>query len=175
MQEDLSGKCMEFLDKQLGHVNSWLTFAEAKNAALIALNIAVIGVVFEHLSACKILAAGLSILFAASALFNLISFWPNDTSRPTKLVGGRSIDSLNLAFWGDIAAVKNQDQYLDLVISQYFPGLVIQEGCRKLFIDQASEIVINSRIAAWKYHLFKTSLLFDIIGIIIFCIWILFA
>ncbi len=175
MQENLSDKCIEFLDKQLEHINSWLTFAEAKNAALIALNITVIGVVFEQFSENKLPATILIIAFAFSALTNLISFWPNNTSRPPKHTGHRIVDSLNLAFWGDIATVEDEEQYLGLVTSQYFPSLTIEDEGRKLFTDLASEIVINSRIATWKYKLFKFSLCIDIWAFVFFCICIIIA
>lgn len=161
----------EYLEKQLNNTNYWLSFAEAKNAALVALNITLIVMIatMEVMSiTAKIVFA---IIFIASSVICLASFLPNMTNKPKKV--GKYKDDMNLLFYGDIAKIDDANAFIEAIRCKYFSGVSVEEAKSKINIDYAKEILINSEITVRKYNLFKVSLGIDVltfIGAIIFLI-----
>ncbi|MBR0429699.1 MAG: hypothetical protein IJK17_06420 [Lachnospiraceae bacterium] len=144
----------EFLEKEMDRVNSWLSFAEAKNAALIAFNVALLGVVNELPIIIK---AVLVTCILASTIICMISFWPN-------LIGG---NHFNAVYYRDIA--EYEGSYEEYISSSYLDG---EDGLKN---DLAEEIVINSRIALKKYKRFKVALAIDLLAIIVLLAGVIIA
>lgn len=156
-----------FLEKQLEKVDKWLHFAEAKNAALIAINVAIASMSFGSNTFVIYL---IRILLIISSIIALISFWPNSSSNTNKKQLILDVDGTNYLFYADIAKYSSEEQYLRLVMRDYFnenKESVFSEMC----LDYAKEILINSKIAVWKYKLFKIALCFDLasFGMMIVC------
>lgn len=150
----------DFFDKQLERVNYWLSFAEAKNAALIAFNIAVVAFVADFQKSFPLISTIIMVCFVLSCIICLISFFPKTENRPKEKKAKRKND--NLIFWGDIAFFENEGRYIECVISRYFPGNTLNGEPNKMCYDLASEIIINSRIAQYKYSCFKNAIKVDI-------------
>ena len=163
----------EFFDKQLERTNYWLSFAEAKNAALVAFNIAAIAFIAEFLKDLPCFSTVIMIVFIASSLVCLRSFLPNDTSRPKS--GPKFLPTDNLLFWKDIAYSENEEKYMEHVISRYFPSAVVDDTEKQLYTDFCSEIVINSRIAMSKYNLFTLALRIDCLGFLLSVVLLILA
>ncbi len=159
MENKSSQRLEQFLDRQLERTNYWLSFAEAKNAALLAFNIAVIAFVADFQKDFPVMSTLVMIAFIVSSLTCLCSFIPNSANRPKP--GPKYLPSDNLLFWKDIAYFEDEEKYLDRVIERYFPGDAVEIAEKSMFIDFSSEIVINSRIAMRKYDIFSLALRID--------------
>lgn len=163
----------QFLDRQLERTNYWLSFAEAKNAALLAFNIAVITFIAGFQKDLPIISTMVMFVFIVASLVCLRSFLPNDTSRPVP--GPKYLPTDNLLFWKDVAYFENEERYLDRVIKNYFPDTIVHDADRKMFIDFSSEIVINSRIARAKYKIFTLALYIDFIAFLLSVVLLILA
>lgn len=161
-----------FFEKQLERTNYWLSFAEAKNAALIAFNVAAIAFIAEFQKNFPMFSTVIMILFVVSCIICLVSFFPKAYNRPKMLKTNEQSD--NLVFWNDIAMIKDEERYIELVIDRYFSGKNLNREPNKLCYDLASEIVINSRIARSKYNCFKNALKVDVISFLL-CILLFVA
>lgn len=131
----------EHFEKQLQQTNYWLSFAEAKNAAIIVFNVTLIGLLFDSLNENHIMFLISSILFVVSCLISLYSFLPNMNSKAKNTIDEENCER-NLIFYGDIALSK-------------------------LAKDAASEVHINSQITVNKMNLFKRAAKFNGFGLII--------
>lgn len=151
----------EFLEKQLERTNYWLAFAEAKNTALIAINIALIAVLADYLSITPIIATVIEIAFVISSIICGASFCPKLS--PVKAMHGEG-QNLNLIFYGDIARCKDSNDYLDKVHNRYFVHGDANAYKIQINKDLAYEIFQNSIIAVGKYQKFKLAVIIDIIG-----------
>lgn len=172
MQNDFPEEQHSFFEKQLERTNYWLSFAEAKNAALIAFNVAMIAFLAELTTEGPVFKTILLSLFVVSCIINMISFIPNTNNRVRKMKTNGFHD--NLVFWNDIATLNDEKQYIDLVVEHYFPEMAFDVDHDKLSCDLASEIIINSKIAKRKYLLFRISLVVDILSFILFVFYIIF-
>lgn len=153
-----------FFEKQLDRVNYWLAYAEAKNAAIIALNIAIVAAFISASFTYSLYRVVLGLLFIASVV-SLISFWPLLASvifprRKNKLAE-------NYIYFGDIALVDNKENYIDFIMDSYFSGSRIKECERKLVSDFASEIIYNSRLATSKFFFSRVALILDLIALLL--------
>lgn len=164
---------IEYFEKQLDRTDKWLSFAEAKNAALIALNLAMCGVIVKWIgkpidSFCvkRLLIADLA-LFIISLLIALFSFFPNLSKTPKINSDSKKKDSnFNLIFYGDIQSFSSAEEYIRYFCLQCkYP---LSETLKRPFIDFANEIIINSQITVRKYKLFKCALNFDIFAFALF-------
>lgn len=173
MENKSSQNLEQFFDRQLERTNYWLSFAEAKNAALLAFNIAVIAFVAEFQKDHPVMSTVIMFVFIIASLVCLRSFLPNDTSRPDP--GPKFLPTDNLLFWKDIAHVEDDQKYLARVIEQYYPGTTLNDSERKMFLDFSSEIVINSRIAMAKYSLFTWALRIDFLAFFLSIILLILA
>ena len=151
-----------FFENQLERVNSWLTFAEAKNGALIAVNSGIIAVFHEIGEQLAILRAILLVMFVISSIICAISFIPNLSTQIGRSKKAKAVHfKPNLLYFGDIDKIGKADQYLQCVRNSYFPGERVES---KLIEDYADEIVINSRLTVQKYQLFKCAVVVDILA-----------
>ena len=155
MKNDLS----EHFEKQLERTNTWLSFAEAKNAALIAFNVSMIAVISDVLSDYMVLLVILVILLLISTIVALVSFMPE-----TKNVSSNEKDAQednNLLFFGDIAKCNDRTDYIEKTKKRYFLPIDPEKENENINSDLASEILINSRLTVKKYNLFKLALMID--------------
>ena len=95
-----------FLEKQLDRTNYWLSFAEAKNAALIAFNVAIIAFIAEFQEDLPIFSTVIMILSVVSTVICLISFIPITNNCTTINTHATAVtpneQKDNLIFWHDI-------------------------------------------------------------------------
>jgi len=141
----------------LSTVNTWLKFGENKNAALLAVDSAVVfGVVrlivrSDHLGYYASIYLYLGIFFlAVSGLFCLISFIPN-LEIPWLATRREVGEGDNLLFYGDVADYSPEEFLKELRRRRE------QETTKIELIEQdyAEQIIINSRIALLKYQCFN--------------------
>lgn len=107
----------EHFEKQLQQTNYWLSFAEAKNAAIIVFNVTLIGLLFDSLNENHIMFLISSILFVVSCLISLYSFLPNMNSKAKNTIDEENCER-NLIFYGDIAKIGKTEEYIKLTIKE---------------------------------------------------------
>lgn len=163
MNEDRTKLLQQILD----NVNNWLHFAEAKNAAIIAFNIAVLAaLVGSDLSkAFEPLFSAIVIGLMISIMYSILSFKPiNIKLNKTEKA---NIEE-NLIHFAYIASL-DCDEYIKKLYGYYWGETNIDVNTvPRLEIDYCKEIVENSRITMKKQYYFKISLnivLFVIMGI----------
>jgi len=152
----------------LSNVNEWLKFAEAKNAALLAANSAVVigalrladGKVFLFPLAEYYFYFFIAIV-SLGGLICLLSFVPK-LDIPWLLPTTLSKDKDNLVFYGDISGYDP---------SSYVKALHHQSGKAVKTVDPfeedlAEQVIINSRIALKKYQLFNIALWLDVTALL---------
>ena len=81
---ELYDKIETHFENQLERTNFWLSFAEAKNGAIIAINVALIAVLITIFDKAPIFCVIAISCFLASCTLGLISFIPNTKSTLTK-------------------------------------------------------------------------------------------
>lgn len=159
-------------EEQLAKVNTWLSFAEAKNGVLIGFNVAAIDIVVEHYSEYQVISTIVILLFIISGIICCVSFLPRLNSSSIKNGKSKNMGD-NLLFFGNIAELNDVNMLLDKTVERYFPTYHEEKYSNKV-IDLANEVLINSQIAKSKYSYFKKALLIDIsvfvLAIIIFII-----
>lgn len=164
----------DFLKEQLERVNYWLTFAEAKNGGLIAINIAIVAVTIQIKAFSLSLTAIICCLFLISSIISLLSFYSNLRNKiksPKKKIG--NIDELNLLFYKDVAQINNSDIYLRLLEKRY--NLAIEEKNSLIYRDFIVEIIVNSEIAVYKFNMFNKAMLVDVFSVCVFIIGFIIA
>lgn len=172
-----------FLDKEYANINHWLSFAEAKNAAVIALDTALIGIftriiVSETVSQNKCILIFIIItlfLIMISLILALFSFLPIIVSEKSLIVAAynRFINALkhdftkenkNYVFYRDIARLEKAEKYFEMLRYNYsFPYF----NNNQYLNDMAQEIYINSQVTVSKFIYFRlsTSILIGAFGI----------
>lgn len=148
-------------------VNEWLRFAETKNGALFAAN-GVIAVGIANVLAIapqinvyiRLYLLALIVFLMFSAACCILSFVPQIKIPwfvPTSKNAG-AFDSL--VFYGDIAKYECED-YLKALHKRYGNG-EIEPPITSIERDYAQQIIINSRIAMWKYQWFRVAVWFTL-------------
>lgn len=153
----------DFYEKELERVNSWLAFAEAKNGALIAANIGLLGFVYNFCDKHPIISTIALAILTGATIISLLSFFPifNNIKNKTK---SNKNDDLNLIFFRDIAKFDDADEYIKIVNNKYFN---MRPNTSKLEKDLALEIIVNSKITVSKYGLFSLALKVELFGLVI--------
>ena len=154
------------------NVNDWLKFAEAKNGVLIAFNNALVFGLFSILDSTSkplndlttqiyitclllLIASAISILsFIPQLREPILSLWNIPKAEP---------DKDNTLYFGDILKYEKED-YLELI---YKENDADTQSINKYQLQLASQIIINSKIAYFKYELFVFSSWITFIAIII--------
>ena len=172
-----------FFDKEFANINHWLSFAEAKNAAVIALDTALIGIftriiVSETVSqnnCLLIFTIMVLVLIIISLILALFSFLPIMVSGKNsilvvynKLINISEYNSIkvdkNYIFYRDIARLEKAENYLEMLTHYYgFPYFDNDQYLN----DMAQEIYINSQVTVSKFIYFRlsTSILIGAFGI----------
>lgn len=159
------GTIENYFENQFEYVYKWLSFAEAKNAALVAFNVAVLKVVNDIKDISMGLKIFILVLLIVSLIIALKSFFPDLSN---KVEDNKSVfdENKNLIFFQDIAQIPNEHILLKLVKEKYFPEKDDSYIENKYLLDLSSEILINSRITLNKYKSFRTALCIDMIAMI---------
>lgn len=170
---ELCNKIVSQFEEQLERTNYWLSFAEAKNGAIIAINVALTAGLITVFDKAPIFCAIAISVFLVSCIVSLISFIPNTKSRPDK----NEIENTgekNLLFYVDIASIGTIEEYIKLSINRYFPDEEM-DIVNELVYDLASEVLINSRITVKKYKNFKNAVKIDFIALVMTIIFLCVA
>lgn len=162
-----------FLDKEFAIINHWLSFAEAKNAAVIALDTALIGIstriivsetVFQN-NCLLIFIITVLALIIISLILALFSFLPIMVSGKNLIlvvynkfinVSRRASirEDKNYIFYRDIARLEKAENYLKMLMHNYgFPYFDKDQYLN----DMAQEIYINSQVTVSKFIYFRLS------------------
>lgn len=158
----------ELLEKVFENINSWLNFAEAKNAANIALVVAMIAAIFSLDTNWWIVC--ILVVFVMSGILSLITFIPKMGT--VFMNKNKKKQNPNLLYFGDIY-VYSGDEYLFLVYKEYIKkGKLKYDKYEK---DLADEIVYNSAVAMMKYTYFKFAVKLDIVAFVVLVVEILLS
>lgn len=164
---------VDFFEKQFDKINYWLSFAEAKNGALIALNVAIMAALISIFEVIPVLSALIIILLVISSIICLLSFMP-DLKNSCKEKNNTSTTNLNLIYFSDIYKIESVHKYIELIRRNYFQNNNVSVD-DKLIYDLANEIMINSGIAVKRYEKFKAALKIDIIALLVMIVFIIAA
>lgn len=173
----MEDKIDNLLENIFSNINSWLNFAELKNAANLTFVIACLGV-FLGEEQKNILLCIIGILFILSGLLSLISFMPN-TSNNSKGKYDSDYKYLNFNKMNDNLMYFNNikdytcETYIKQICIKYYEETTYNPTNYQL--DLTEEIIINSMITSKKYNLFKKALYFDLFGLFLFIIFIILA
>lgn len=158
----------ERLQYLLTNVNDWLKFAESKNAALLAANVAVaFGLMSQFQGKSNIpywvpiYTSIVTICFILSSGICLLSFVPK-LQIPHKPPKKKSGKKQNMVFYGHIAGLSIQD-YLSAL---YERNGLDPNKATPFEKDFAEQIIVNSDIALWKYKCFGVALTLTMVGIL---------
>jgi Family of unknown function (DUF5706) len=168
MTSDPQDAYVEMLTANLQRALDFLKFAEAKNAALLALASAWIGIVLNLDCSGKSLPIGFTIgipiaLLCAlcAGILAMVSFLPR-LHLPSFLGGKRAgPHPPNLLYFGDISTLPIK------TLEQDMPGRYLStgQGYRDEYIhDLTVQLSVNSEITMRKMHLFKWGMRFILVG-----------
>lgn len=163
----------ELLNNIFSNVNSWLNFAEAKNAANIAIVVACIAAILNFEKIDYLLAV-ICIVVIVSGICSLISFLPRVGNKLdlSQLDQQEKHDDENLLFFEDIKAYSGEE-YVKKINKLYFKKNNADVSTYQL--DLANEIVYNADIVSRKYKLFKWAVKLDIVAFSLFAVYIMCA
>ena len=165
---------VEMLETIFSNVNSWLNFAEAKNAALMAFNIVMLAVTWGSTENAgkNILFYGVNLAIVISTIIALKSFKPDKGK--CKEETGVIKENDNLLFYEDIAKYS-KESYLIALYKKYQDTVKTEDELLKREIDYADEITYNAKIIVQKYKCFKNAWYVDFIGLVGIAVLILAA
>ncbi|MCG4586313.1 hypothetical protein L0P56_12525, partial [Anaerosalibacter bizertensis] len=157
--------------------------AETKNGILLSINGLFLFRLLDGLDKQSLCNSNLNvrmiwillIIFSVAIIITLKSFFPNCSVFIFKNIGIYKNDcesSRNLIFYGDISQYDCPKLYLKDIYRHYFNINIDTENLNKYELDYAEEILINSKIAYFKYKSFKEALLLNGIGILLLLIFL---
>lgn len=147
----------ELLQRIFENVNSWLHFVEAKNAALIAFNIALMAAFVDSSLFCKCRIFGNCIIIGIclSTIVAIRSFIP--LNKEIKKVEKGDIKE-NLLHYAYIASLE-VNEYIRKLYKRYFEKNISNiSEVMQIERDYCEEIIQNSRITIRKQRYFKIGL-----------------
>lgn len=165
------------------NVNSWLSFAEAKNGALVALDVAILAGVtaLGSFDVYNCFWVFVIIAVCTSMMISLISFIPftgNKSEKFMEIIIKKDIQSAtkNYLFYTYIASYKSTDSD----IRRYLLEMASDYNERNYQVtledyDIASEIICNAKLVLRKYKLFKIALLILFFTTLALCIAVILA
>lgn len=167
----MSNDHLSFLQQTFDNTNNWLQFAEAKNAALIALDVALLAAFMSsdfsknYLFLSTVIAIGL----LTSLAFTIWSVKPINKKLEKTTLGNIDANLLHYAF----IASLNPEEYIQKLYTTYWgePNKDIN-AIPQIEKDYCEEIISNSRITIRKQKYFKLG--FYTLSITVFVIAILF-
>ena len=147
---------ISFFEKQLDRVNYWLSYAETKNAAMIALNVAICAALISMSLSDRLYVIAMVGLLVSTIIL-MVSFFPFLANKASKKEKAKIAE--NYIFFGDIA------DYISNVNTCYFNGQKQNSESDKLVLDFANGIIYNSRLACRKFVAFKWALGIDVLAV----------
>lgn len=174
MNDDKHKIIQELLKEVFDNVNNWLTHAEAKNAALIAFNVACLSIIWDmkDISKVKFLLYIICIGMLLSTVMALISFIPR-MGKGVKNNGGHS-EHDNLLFYMDIGKYCKED-YIKAVFKQYAYVDILDTQVQKIEKDLSDEITYNATVVIRKYKWFWRAATIDIVILVMLMVMIVVA
>lgn len=188
--EDLSNrikddKAINILKGIFNNINGWLIFAETKNGVLLSINSLFL---FRLLDCLKERTSSnvsmnrrmiwiLIAIFSVEIIIILKSFFPNCSTVVDKNTSTNETncgDSRIIMFYGDISKYESSKLYVQDIYRCYLDINIDIENISKYELDYAKEIIMNSKIACYKYKCFKDALLLNGLGIFL-CILFFFV
>lgn len=175
-------KALDELKHIYDEVKGWVHFAEGKHGALVAVNIVLIfkctdffiNINDKQIVGSKLFLIIIMSIFMIATGITMVSFIPN----LKKVCDSNSCTCCNcktdkiLIFFGDISTYPSEKLYLHHFYKKYY-NEDVKGDFSKLEQDYAKEIIINSRIANYKFILFKWAIYLEILGLILLLIfWI---
>lgn len=150
-------KKIELLQKIFDDTNTWIHFAEAKNAALIAFNIALITAITssDMLKAIPPLTILIIVGLIASTLCAIWSFNPINTRLDRSALKGVNANLLHFAY---IASLEPDEYLLRLYSTYWGVSNIGSDALPQIEKDYSNQIVENARIALRKQKCFTTGL-----------------
>ncbi len=166
MNDMIHERVQELLKEIFNNVNSWLAHAEAKNAAIIAFNVACLSLLWDmkDIDGGRIL---LYIVFGGmlfSSIMSMISFFPQ-TGKETRGQAGYS-DYDNLIFYKDIAKYDKKE-YIKAIYKRYAQVDIADSDILKLEEDFSAEITYNATVVIRKYKWFGYAVITEIVTLVI--------
>ena len=155
---------IDFFEKNLEKVSSWLQFAEAKNAAMIAFIVAMLAVIYSFFTNIVMLVI-LSIVYVIALIISILSMFSKEDMKVDIKDGVYDEENDNYFYWKHIAKYTKTD-YVDRVCKQFFQDSR-DEAVGKQEIMLAEEIITNARIAKYKYKMFGLATKVVIVGTVI--------
>lgn len=154
----------ELLKEIFDNVNYWLAFAEAKNAGLLAFNIATLALLF---SMEKINTVGyiLSVIILISTFFVFLALWSRFAAIWENKDEPEEKD--NLLYYRDIAKYSEEKFLLKFHENYFNESLTNIDSVDPYIRNIASEIRTNAKITSRKFDLFNTALIVDIFALIV--------
>lgn len=162
----------ELLKEIFENVNYWIAFGEAKNAGLLAFDIAVLAIIFSG-EEINIWGYILAIFIMISILCVFLAMW----SRFDVIWENKGVPNLedNLLYYRDIAKYSEQE-YIISIYKKYLNRNIENVDDVGLYIKHlASEICINAKIACKKYNAFNMAVALDGIAIIVMLVLTIIA
>lgn len=161
-------KLKEALKEIHTQVNTWLSFAEAKNGALIGFNIALVSFIksFKVIGKAETLKYFIVAGYIIATFVALFSFIP-DLRKAKKLIREltqEEREKTNLLYYRDIKKY-NASTYIIELCKRYLNQNVENNQIERYMLDLAEEIIQNSRISSRKYITFLVALCIDFIMI----------
>jgi hypothetical protein len=149
----------------LGTVHSQLQFAETKNGALLAVNLAVavsIATIFDDMAELPLaVIVCLSMVMAGLAIAAFTALWsflPVHGAARHEFSKGTEGGGANLFFWGEIAMFTPK-HYAEKLLKAFG----VARSPSRVELDLADQIVINAGIAQRKFKVFNTAALITIV------------
>lgn len=148
---------IELLQKIFDDTNTWLHFAEAKNAALIAFNIALITAItsFDILEAVLPLTILIIAGLIVSTLSSIWSFKPINTMLKKPALKDMNTNLLHFAY---IASLEPDEYLLKLYSTYWGVSDIASEALPQIEKAYSSQIIENARITLRKQKCFTIGL-----------------
>lgn len=174
MNDDSHKIVQELLKEIFNNVNNWLTHAEAKNAAIVAFNVACLSFIWgmRDIGDIKALIYIVCSGMLLSTIMALISFFPK-TGKETKGQNGRT-EQDNLIFYMDIAKY-DKEQYIKAIFKQYAKKDILESEIQKIEKDFSMEITYNATVVIRKYKWFNYAVKIDGVMLAVLFIAIIMA
>ena len=156
----------------LSVVNEWLKFAEAKNGALLAVDVAIVFGILQLISntSSKGWTYLAIFLIGLSAISALLSFIPQ--LKVTSSAKQKTRDKeTSLIFYGHIAKYDPENYVRTLYSGAGIEGPSIAS----IELDFAQQIITNSRIALRKNRYFSAGLWLTVLGLVSFLVPLLIS
>ncbi len=154
----------ELIKEIFDGVNYWLAFAEAKNAGLLAFNIAALAVLFSYdsIGALSYIAAG---MIVCSTFCVFLALWSRFSAKWKWRVELKECD--NLMYYRDISKYSESEFAIKLYKNYFQEDITNMDNIPIYLKNMISEININAKIATRKFDLFNYGIFIDVLSLVV--------